>query len=149
MTFPIPRRAFRRVLSVLLIGVPLLAGCDDGPKIVPVSGQVLIDGEPLTHGFVQVAPAGYRPASGKIGEDGRFTLTTTKPGDGCVVGTHPATVVGTESIDAGSQRWHAPKAYADYESSGLTVTIDGPTEDLKIELSWKGGKPFVERFSKE
>ncbi len=25
------------------------------------------------------------------------------------------------------------------------ATIDGPTDSLAIELSWDGGKPFVER----
>lgn len=127
----------------------LLAGCSSGPKIVPVSGQVLIDGKPLEHGVVQVAPAGFRPAVGTIGPGGRFTLETLEPGDGCVVGTHPAAVIANESTSPSSQRWHAPKKYADASTSGLQVTIDGPTDSLKIELSWDGGKPFVEHYNKE
>lgn len=114
-----------------------------------MSGIVLIDGAPLTHGFVQVAPAGFRPASGPIGSDGRFTLTTLKEGDGCVVGTHPVAVIATESLGPSGQKWHAPKQYAAQDTSGLKVTIDGPTSDLKIELTWAGGKPFVEQFNKE
>ena len=36
-----------------------MAGCGDGrPTRVPVSGQVLIDGAPLTHGYVRFTPAG-------------------------------------------------------------------------------------------
>ena len=140
----------RRITLTLLLSLALLpAGCDDGPEIVPVSGQVLIDGKPLTHGFVQVGPKGYRPASGDIGPDGRFTLTTSEPGDGIVIGTHPAAVIGTESIDGTKQRWHAPRKYQDFSTSGLTVTVDGPTDSLKIELSWNGGKPFIQHFGKE
>lgn len=136
--------------SLAIAGLLLLAvGCSKGPEIVPVSGQVLIDGKPLTHGFVQVAPKGFRAASGKIGPDGRFTLTTLKPGDGCLVGTHPAAVIATESINAGSQRWHAPKKYQDFATSGLTVTVTGPTDSLTIELTWDGGKPFIQYFGKE
>lgn len=127
-----------------------LAGCGDrGPKLVPAAGIVLIDGKPLTHGVVQVVPAGGRAASGKIGPDGRFTLTTFRDNDGCYVGTHPVAVVANESIDGTSQRWHAPKKYVSADASGLTVTITGPTDDLKVELTWDGGKPFVQHFSKE
>ena len=41
-------------------------------------------------------------------------------------------------------RWLAPPKYADSNASPLTVTIDGPTSDLEIPLSWEGGQPFVE-----
>src|SRR5262245_36257360 len=139
----------RPAAALLAAAALFAAGCSSGPKVVRVSGVVLIDGQPLTHGFVQVAPAGYRPATGKIGPDGRFTLTTLTEGDGCVVGTHPAAVIATETLGPGAQKWHAPKKYAATETSGLTVTIDRPTDDLKIELTWAGGKPFVERFTKE
>src|SRR5262245_52017424 len=101
-------RAAALVAAVALFAV----GCDSGPKIVPASGTVLIDGVPLTHGVVQIVPDDFRPASGKIEPDGRFTLTTLKPDDGCLVGTHKATVVATESLGPGAQKWHAPRKYA-------------------------------------
>jgi hypothetical protein len=120
-----------------------LAGCSDGgPKIVPVSGIVLIDGQPLTYGHIQVLPAGWRPASGRIGGDGRFTLTTTVSNDGCAVGTHPVVILAGESLNPETMKWHAPQKYADVATSNLTVTIAGPTDDLKIELkSDSGSKP--------
>ena len=96
-----------------------------------------------------MTPAGYRPASGKIGPDGPFTRTTTEDGDGVTLGTHAAAVIATESINERSQRWHAPRKYVDPLTSGLNVTVTGPTEELKIELSWNGGKPFVQKFGKE
>lgn len=128
----------------------LLLGCGDGrPERVPVSGQVLIDGQPLTHGFVQVAPAGARPATGPIGPDGRFVLTTFEPGDGCVPGQHPVAVIGVETLGPTSQRWLAPKQYASLNTSGLQVNIEGATDKLEINLTWKGAKPFEERFDAE
>jgi hypothetical protein len=130
----------RLVLSAALVAASLvLAGCGPGgPKIVPVSGIVLIDGKPLTYGHIQVLPSGWRPASGHIGADGRFTLTTTDPNDGCVVGTHPAVILAGESITPETMKWHAPEKYADVKTSGLTVNISGPTDDLKIELQSDG-----------
>jgi len=136
------------VVALMLVALLLLvSGCGDGrPKRVPVSGRVLIDGKPLSYGFVRVVPEGARPASGKIGPDGRFTLTTFEPGDGAVLGTHAMSVAGVEVINSTSQRWHAPKKYADTGTSDLTATIDGPTDSLIVELTWDGRKPFVERF---
>jgi hypothetical protein len=140
----------RRVLIVSVFvsaTVVCLPGCGSGQKIVPVSGIVLIDGQPLTKGSVQVMPTGHRAATGTIGPDGRFTLTTNDDGDGCVTGTHPVRVIGNENVGPSDIRWLAPKKYSSPEESGLKVTIDGPTKDLKIELTWAGGKPFIEKGS--
>lgn len=144
---------FRLLFQRFAFGLVLLSlavGCGDNrPKRVPVSGRVLIDGEPLSHGFVQVVPAGDRAATGKIGSDGRFTLTTFEPEDGCVLGTHPVAVIATESIDGSSQRWHAPKKYMDSTTSGLQIEVTEPTDSMELNLSWDGGQPFVEKFDSE
>lgn len=135
---------FRLLPVAAALTAAVLCGCDAGPKIVPVSGRVLIDGKPLERGTVQVVPAGFRPAMGTLGPDGRFTLTTLTDGDGCPVGTHPVAVVAFENVGATAQRWLAPKKYMDFSTSDLKVTVDGPTTDLTIDLTWAGGKPFVE-----
>lgn len=127
------------VTLVVVLGA--LTGCDGSPKVVPVSGIVIIDGQPLTYGHIQVLPTGYRPASGRIGPDGRFTLTTTVSGDGCAIGTHTVVILASESLSPQETKWHAPKKYADSKTSDLTVTITQATDDLKIELKGDGGKP--------
>lgn len=150
MTLSRPPRARAAWGAALLLSLLVLAGCSDGgPKIVPVSGTVTIDGQPLAYGHIQVMPDGWRPASSRIGSDGRFSLTTTVSGDGCAVGTHPVVILAGESVSAEATKWHAPKKYADAKLSNLTVTVTGPTTDLKIELKWAGGKPYTEKFEKE
>jgi hypothetical protein len=137
-----------KAFHVILFGALLLltSGCGDGrPKRVPVSGQVLIDGKPLTLGSIYFVPTAARPASAEIGPDGRFTLATFEPGDGAVPGTHKVSVQAVESVGTNKVRWHAPKKYTDHRTSGVTATIDGPTDSLVIELTWDGGKPFVEQ----
>jgi len=126
------------------------AGCSDGrPDRVPVSGQVLIDGKPLGYGVIRLIPSDARPATGQLDAEGRFTLKTFEDGDGAVLGTHPVMILAAESISSTKQRWHAPKKYANAKTSDLTATIDGPTDSLLIELSWEGGKPFVETIDEE
>ena len=126
-----------------------LVGCGDGrPSRVPVSGRVTIDGKPLTAGYIQVCPANQRAATGTIGPDGRFKLTTFDPNDGCIVGKHPVAVGGREQ-KVSSFLWLAPKKYGDLNTSGLEVEITGPTDNVEINLTWDGGKPFTEYFEDE
>lgn len=134
--------------SLLLAAVCCsLAGCGDGrPGRVPVAGRVTIDGKPVPFGMVKLITQDTRAAVGMLDSEGRFSLTCYEKNDGVVPGTHQVEVTAAESIDDRNTRWHAPKKYANRNSSGIEVTIDEPTEDLEIELTWNGGKgPFVER----
>jgi hypothetical protein len=134
------------ITGLLLAGV--IAGCSDGrPQRVPVSGQVFINGQPLRSGGIRFTPEGGRPSSGTIDADGRFTLTTYDPSDGCTLGKHRVSVVSVDQLSSTTRRWNAPKAYASPDSSGLTETIDGPVDSVKIELTWGNEKgPFVEKM---
>jgi hypothetical protein len=121
------------------------AGCGDGrPRRVPVSGTVLIDGQPLAHGSIQFISDSTRPAGGSLDSEGRFVLSCYEVGDGAITGKYQVAVAGKEYISETRSRWHAPKKYASPRTSGLEVEISEPTDDLKIELTWDGGQPFVE-----
>jgi len=128
---------YRRWECALIMAAVLAVGCGDGrPRIVPATGQVLMNGKPLTGhvGFVRVVPAGARAATGRIDPaDGRFTLTTYEADDGCVEGTHPAAVIVNTTV--GSQLiWIAPERYGDDATSGLTVEVKGDKAELEIRL---------------
>jgi hypothetical protein len=123
----------------------LLVGCGDGrPTRVPVSGRVLIDNQPLTFGTIQFLPAGARASQGKIDKEGRFTLTCFGKEDGAVIGRHSVAVLAGEPISSTKILWHAPKKYKDPQSSGLTQEVTGPNAEVTINLTWAGGKEFVE-----
>jgi hypothetical protein len=132
------------IFGALLIG--MVCGC--GPKrpaCVAVSGKVLLDGKPLKTGFVRVMPEKERAATGQIDAQGNFRLTTFVEGDGCVPGRHPVEVIACERPAPGQIRWLVPVKYQNTATSGLYASIDGPTDEWVIELSWEGDKPFVER----
>jgi hypothetical protein len=136
----------------LLLGLCLsmLTGCgDDRPSRVPVSGKVTIDGQPVTSGSVSFQPQLGRVAGGQLDEQGRFTLTTFDKGDGCVPGKHAVTVHSTEQLNGNTIRWNVPKKYKNKSTSGLEVTVDGPTDNLEIELTWDGKKgPLLEKMER-
>jgi hypothetical protein len=131
----------------------LTSGCGSkGPKPVPVSGMVMIDGKPLAGGFIRVVSEGGRPSGGTIGADGRFTLGCFTKDDGCIPGTHKAEVSGFANVSETQRKWLAPRKYASAGTSGLTVMIDGPTDALRIDLTWAGSPekgPFVEELLSE
>ena len=133
---------FRACTATALL---LVAGCDFNDGRIPASGVVLIDGEPLTHGTVRLFPKGSRSASGKLDEDGKFVLNTKHDQKGILPGTHRVKVDAREWVGPRSLKWHAPKKYASH-NSGLEVTIDETKEEITIDLTWDGKKPFVENL---
>lgn len=139
---------YRVWLSIVLCSVTLsLAGCggSDRPDLVPVSGQVLIDGEPVADASLQFVPEGGRPASAQTDADGRFTLMTFEEGDGCAPGTHKVVVIAMTFPSATEEVLHVPEKYMDLETTDLTATVDGATDDLKLELSWDGKQGPITR----
>ena len=131
-------------IFVLLLLV-LLAGCDDRPTRVPVSGIVTIDGQPLDRGNIKFVPQNGRPSAGKIGEDGRFTLTCYDGNDGVLLGTHRVQVAANRIISDSKIEWFAPPKYADFRTSEISVEVTEPVDDLKIELAWGKRKgPYIE-----
>jgi hypothetical protein len=133
--------------AVLIASASCFVGCGDGrPTRMPVAGRVVIDGQPVRFGMIKLTNADTRAASSRLDEEGRFQMTCFEKHDGVIPGAHRVEVAATEGIDERTVRWHAPKKYASANTSGIEVTIDEPTEDLLIELTWSGGKgPFVER----
>lgn len=134
------------VAAALVLAVAAVGCGPRRPGVVPASGIVTLDGEPLAGGFVRVVPAASRPATGAIGPDGRFTLGTFAAADGCVLGTHGVEVIGP--LPAGGETAAAvpaptvtvPARYRDAHTSGLTITIAGPSRDLTISLTTKNEK---------
>jgi hypothetical protein len=146
---PVKRTLVQKLVASGLIATALVllsaVGCNDKrPLRVPVSGRVLIDGEPLTHGNVKFVPSGGRPSSAKIDGEGRFTLTCYDGEDGAIPGTHRVSVSASKILSDNKIEWFAPKKYADFRTSELSYEITEPTDDLTIELTWDGGKPFIE-----
>jgi hypothetical protein len=135
--------AARAALPLIAFVVVLLIGCSDArPRRVPVSGQVLIDGKPLTYGDLKFVPEGARPSYAKLDSNGRFTLTCYDGNDGAVPGLHRVGISGSE-VKQEQTVWHAPIKYANFRSSGITVQIDGPMDSLVIELGSDGRQATV------
>ena len=150
-----------RRVQVGFVLLLLLAGCG-GPRLGKVSGRVTVGGQLVTEGVILFHPESGPAAVGAIRPDGTYELTTLKPGDGAVVGTHrvaiqatrvsPGHLADAKTIDeeiarsgksvpggkvlvAGTVTWVVPERYAQVETSGLTRKVESGTNTFHFDLS--------------
>jgi hypothetical protein len=119
-----------------------ICGCGEGPKLVPVTGVVTLDGKPLTEAGILFAPAeaGLLPASGQTDAQGRFQLTTlNRPG--ATAGSYRVTVVkqkismSDNPLVPPTVKWFTPQKYSLPETSGLHVSVDYDHREFTFALS--------------
>ena len=85
-------------ILVLMLCVTVLSslGCGpDHPETGVVTGQVTVDGSPLSKGLIQFTPHGGRMAKGQV-IDGAYSLRTFGEDDGALLGNHVVTVTAME-----------------------------------------------------
>ncbi|QDV70001.1 hypothetical protein Poly24_37200 [Rosistilla carotiformis] len=126
-----------------------LVGCGPSghPGLIPVSGKVTIDGEPLQTGTVEFIPDTSKGttgqvAFGQIGADGTFQLRTFEPNDGVKPGSYKVGVQAMEVVpfdpeapEPPSDKSLIPTRYADAITSGLTAEVKPESNDpLQFEL---------------
>ena len=120
-------------LAILLL-IPC-AGCGSSAgaaaPLHPVKGKVTYKGKALISGTVTFEPDAGREAHGDIKPDGTFELTTFKPGDGAVAGSHRVAVTGA----IGKGRSNAvPVKYQNVSSSKQEVEVSADKTEYNIDL---------------
>jgi hypothetical protein len=119
-----------RILFAVVIacGISIFAGCGTGPRYVPVSGTVKLDGKPYGLAVVSFQPqaTGANPNPGRgssafTDENGRFVLQTDDGHVGAVPGKHRIRIM----------------------TKGDQMTIDYATETSPDDLP-AGTKPRVD-----
>lgn len=144
------RAAAAKLCLMALVTLAVSGGCGPGhPKTYAVSGQVTVAGKPLTSGEIQLVPDNGRPAVGPIEADGRFQMGTFDERDGVPKGTYKVMATGMEKV--GNQvRTLVPDRFSSAQTSDKTVTIDGATDALKIDLTWAPGeRPWTRPYREE
>ena len=131
-----------------------LTGCGDGLKRVPIQGELLAAGKPVSGASLQFFPAEGTPGEGAIGisdKDGKFTVISSRRSDeGIPPGKYKVLVSrfmdkdGTilpndaKQADFPDAVESVPPPYCTTESP-LEVTIaDGGTVKLEIPVELKG-----------
>ena len=157
----------KRTRCLLLVGSllgMLLIGCSGGLRLGKVSGRVTFKGKPVPTGTIMFHPDEGPTAVGAIGPDGTYTLTTVKPGDGAIVGSHRVTIQATtvgpgsladpksfeEEMELAQRRdpkakvlvpgkvnWLVPEKYSRPDTTDLTAQVQSGTNTIDFPLPGK------------
>jgi hypothetical protein len=133
-------------LGLLLVFV--CVGCDSGRlKTYPVQGEVVFgNGSPVRVGTIETKSVEHGvQASGTIGTDGSFTLTTYESNDGAVAGQHRCVIVQFIPIEEipnyrPSTLGVIHRKHSTYSTSELGFTIK-PGKENRIRLEVQGADP--------
>jgi hypothetical protein len=133
-----------RLFVLILLGAA--AGCSgSGLAIAPVAGVVTLDGQPVSEAGIMFQPVDAAmgpPAYGATDEQGRFELITANQ-TGAAIGEHRVAISKTESIAIPQRRGlpiykvkeHIPAKYGNYETSGLTATVEDDDNSFTFDLT--------------
>jgi hypothetical protein len=134
----------RLTFSLALLLVTMAAGCGGSPKLLPVSGVVTLDGQPLSDAGVLFCPIANGPAASDTTDArGRFQLVTVNM-PGAIVGSYRVSVAKTQTTGAdalgtpGSKvhtRWLIPEKYGKPETSGLQAAVGRDSTEFRFALS--------------
>jgi hypothetical protein len=136
MSMVFPRAAVLRLF--LLAGGVLFAGCGSRLETFSVSGTVrLPDGSPLVGGIVSMDSVDQAVSgTARTDEQGRFAMTTLRPGDGLPRGTYRVVVLppAPEEADrSGAAGFDA--RFMQYTTSGLEVIVEDKPATIDIQLT--------------
>ncbi len=129
-------------LMVAVLGFVAItaAGCSGGQyeNLGEVSGTITLDGEPLKHAVITFQPTGGRPAYGKTGEDGKYTMMYTGSQAGATVGMNTVTITnGGEKRDEETgkvwfQKEEVPAKYNSKTTLEYDVKAGSQTHDFEL-----------------
>lgn len=141
----------RVVLLFLLLGVPACSREEmpDGPRVpvVPVTGKVLVDGQPASNLRVVLHNSGTKPdtvptSSDFTDDQGVFEIGTFEAGDGAPIGSYQVTFMWGR-INLMSGRYEGPDQlkdrYSKPDKSGFQVNVkeSEPVDMGEIQLTTK------------
>ncbi|QEG21109.1 hypothetical protein [Mariniblastus fucicola] len=147
----------KATILLLLIGI-CSTGCLSGEKLEKAGGIVMVDGRPSSAGTIEFYPvSGGRTANAVIQDDGTFTISYRKPGDGLPPGDYKVAVIVDKVLNStpkmsaeedgdgnftpefrqGAVTHIVPQIYNNIQTTPLRYTIDntGESQHLEIEIS--------------
>ncbi len=145
------KRLWSMLTAAFGLGI-FLAGCGGvagRPPLGRVSGKVTYNGQPVTTGSVIFTPSksdnGGHIATGPIGSDGSYSLTTFDTGDGAVIGQHVVTVESREKMSGPPMdkqgritykpsKMTVPDKYTNPEKTPFRYTVEPSGNTINLEL---------------
>jgi len=141
------------LFSLLLICQVFCVGCagESGPELVPVTGTITLDGQPVQHAVIRFLPDASQGTKGPIAlgvvdSSGRFSLTSPGGREGVIQGHHLVTIICEEQAEREvsegvfemvGDKCHVPSHYASEKTSELTAEVTTDTDEVNFDLRSK------------
>ncbi len=110
-------------------------GCNEsGPSVVPVTGKVTRNGEPVPNIWVTFTPSNGRPSTGIADAEGNYRLTYNRQKKGALVGEHTVSVLFRASSMQEEQAMARGKKIHPDQDEIAQKYGPGGTEQLKITV---------------
>ena len=135
------------VLTLGLFVAPLIGCGPSGPKTLSVTGKVTIDGQPAVNVLITFQPVdeGNQAATGRVGDDGTYTMYTGISGTpGVMAGKYkvvltPDTSADTSYMDGGGAEPDAtsggvPEEWRDATTTPKEVEVSSDNKTIDIEI---------------
>jgi hypothetical protein len=131
-----------RFCTLLVLSLVLLGCGPRGVETAIVKGKVTYKNKPVPNGTVNFTPIKMGPtATGQIQPDGSYTLTTTKAGDGAVIGTHSVVIVAMQDNANALPEQRSPTPppivpmkYTSPATSDLKATVEQKENTIDFDL---------------
>jgi hypothetical protein len=141
-------------IGLICATAAVLVGCGakgpPPPKLIPVSGTVSLDGQPLVSATLTFMPAGSTPGAGGFGKtdaQGKYQLTYARGGTGVPAGEYRVTISKrvmpdgkdvpdddkTPPIESPARETLGPK-YSDPTRATLTATVRENGDPVNFSL---------------
>ena len=127
---------FCQTLALAALSIVCLSGCGGKAGTKTVSGAISYQNKPVTSGLINFLPKQGRPLGGGIESDGTYSVNLP-PGEYTVRIDAPAPL--PEGYKEGQPLPHlgpplVPEKYANFNSSGLTATIDDQHGSQQVDF---------------
>lgn len=128
-----------------VLAVALVAAVGCGPRTYPVRGTVTLeDGTPLEKGLIIFERVDGPPltARGDVQPDGRFEMSTERPGDGVPAGRYKVCLNPLDSSDVPDEKKVLPfdVKYLNLKTTDLECVVEPRDNEYPIRLSKPAGK---------
>ncbi len=122
------------IYGLAFVLVATTPGCQQGPVVVPVEGQVTVDGNPPpAGGMIYFTTNDGRPGTATFGSDGRFVAKSLPGRDGLLPGTY---ALGFECWETEPEMGGPPPVsyirpqYSAAATSGFSLIVE-PDEEYR------------------
>jgi hypothetical protein len=131
----------------LIVTLFIIAGCSaDNPALVPVTGLVTMDSQPIAELIVTFTPTGNTLGNGALGgtnKMGHFTLTDVRGSQGAHMGEYKISVYPTPTSDTAglptdvvsSSAAGIPDIFMDPNHSPLRVIVPKSGAEVEVALT--------------